>query len=57
MGGHLVNVFLRAYFDVFRQSSRFNLSLKTEFVLYIFGIFVDSIGGMTTGKPVPEGLF
>ena len=33
-GGPLINVFLRVYFDVFRQSSRFILfPIKTELVL------------------------
>ena len=50
IGGTLVNVFMKPYFDVFRQSSVFDLyktfldkvkfliySLKTELILYIFG--------------------
>ena len=50
-------MFLRASFDVFRHSSLFLIfSLKTEFVLYVFGVFVDSIGG-TPDKRIPEGFF
>ena len=53
-GEPLLNVFLRAYFDVFRQSSCFNFRFKKQFVLYVFGVFVNSIGGRTPGKRVPE---
>ena len=75
-GVRLINMFLRVYFDVFRQSSRFNFrpskqslrltvfdkiqfeifTHKTEFVLYVFGFSVDSIGG-TSYKRVHGVLF
>ena len=50
--GPLINVFLRASFYVLRQRSRFNFHLKTEFVLHVFVVLVDSIGG-TPGKRIP----
>ena len=42
MGRPLINVFLRVYFDVFRQCSRFNFRQSKQSSFYIFGVFVDS---------------
>ena len=44
-GGGLINVFLRVYFDVFRQSSCFNFRPSKQSSFYVFGVFVDSRGG------------
>ena len=55
-GGALRNVFLRVYFDVFRQSSRFNFRPSKQGSFYVFGVFVDSRGG-APGKRVPAGFF
>ena len=44
-GGPLVNVFLRPYFDVFRQNSRFNFCPSKQTSFYVFGLFVDSRRG------------
>ena len=43
--GPLVNVFLRVYFDVFRQSLCFNFRTSKQSSFYVFGVFVDSRGG------------
>ena len=43
-GGPLINVFLRVYFDVFRQSSRFNFRPSKQSSFYVFGVFVHSRG-------------
>ena len=39
------NVFLRVYFDGFRQSSRFNLRRSKQSSFYVVGVIVDSRGG------------
>ena len=56
-GGPLINVFLRVYFDVFRQSSRCNFRPSKQSSFYVFGVFVDSRGRVTPYKRIPEGLF
>ena len=43
-GGPVINVFVRVYFDVFRQSSRCNLCPSKQSSLYVFRVFVDSKG-------------
>ena len=69
----MINVFLRVYFDVFRQSSRFNFRPSKHSSFYVFGIFLDSRGGNrarylyflrfyrhyrgTPDKRISEGLF
>ena len=40
--GPLINVFLRAYFDVFRQTTRFNFRPSKHGSFYVYGFFVDS---------------
>ena len=55
-GGLLINVFLRVYFDVFRQSSPFNFRQSKHSSFYVFGVFVDSSGG-TPYKRIHERLF
>ena len=55
-GGPLVNVFVRAYFDVFRQSLRFNFRPAKQSSFYVFGVFVGR-GTGTPEKRIPEGLF
>ena len=52
-GGPQVNVFLRVYFDAFRQTLRFNFRPSKQSSFYIFGIFVYSRG---TGTLVNEFL-
>ena len=53
----MINVFLRAYFDVLGLCFRFHFHLlRTEFFLSLFGVLVDSIGG-TPDKRIPEGFF
>ena len=37
----MINVFLRVYFDVFRQSLRFNFRRSKQSSFYVFGVFVD----------------
>ena len=44
-GGSLINVFLRVYFDVFRQSLRFNFRRLKQSSFYVFGVFVNCRGG------------
>ena len=44
-GGTPDNVFLRVYFDVFRQSSRFNFRPSKQSSFYILNVFVDNRGG------------
>ena len=44
----MLNVFQRVYFDVFGQ--------RTEFVDYVFRVFIDIIGE-TPDKRIPKGLF
>ena len=46
-GIHLANEFLRAYFDVFRQNPRSNLSAskRSWFFMFFFVFFFLSIGG------------
>ena len=56
-GGTLINVFRRVYFHVFRQSSRFKVRPSKQSSFYVFGVFVDSRGGGTLDKRIPEGLF
>ena len=43
----------RVYFDVFRQSLRFNFRPSKQSFFYVFGVFVDSRGG-SLGKCIPE---
>ena len=43
-GGPLVNVFLRAYFDVFPQSSRFNFRPSKQSSFYVLGVLYISRG-------------
>ena len=43
-GGPLINVLLRVYFDVFRQSLRFEFCLSKQSSFYVFAVFVDSRG-------------
>ena len=43
-GGPLWNVFMRVYFDVFRQSMRFNFRPSKQSSFYVYGVFVDSRG-------------
>ena len=43
----MINVFLRVYFDVFRQSPCINFRPSEQSSLYVFGVFVDSRGGVT----------
>ena len=43
-GEPLINVFLRVYFDGFRQTSRFNFRQSKQRSFYVFGVFVDSRG-------------
>ena len=51
-------IFLRVYFDVFRQSSRFNFRQSKQSSFYVFWVFVHSGGGEgTPDKRFPEGLF
>ena len=38
-------MFLRAYFDFFDKNRVLIFTHKTEFVLYVFGFFIDSIRG------------
>ena len=56
-GGPLINVFLRVYFDVFRQSSCFNFRPSEQSSFNVFGVFVDSRGGGIPDKRIPGGLF
>ena len=61
-GATMKNVFLKVYFDGFRQSSRFNFCLSKQRWFYVFGVFVDSIKGAgveggTPDKRISEGLF
>ena len=51
------NVFLRVYFDVFRQTSRFKFRLSKQSSFYVFRVFVDSRGGGTPDKRICECLF
>ena len=44
-GRPLINVSLRVYFDVFRQSLRFNFRSSKESSFYVFGVFEDGRGG------------
>ena len=55
--GPLINVFLRVNFDVFRQSSRYNLrpSNRVRSMFLKFLLIVE--GGGTPDKRIPEGLF
>ena len=66
----LDNVFLRVYFNVFRQSSRFHFRTSKQSSFYGFGVYVDSRGGFyvvgvfvasrgreTPVKRIHEGLF
>ena len=41
-GGSLINLFLKVYFDVFRQCSRFNFRPTKQGSFYIIEVFVDS---------------
>ena len=41
----MINVFLRVYFDVSRQRSRFNFRRSKQTSFYVFGLFVDGRGG------------
>ena len=41
----MINVFLSIYFDVFRQSSRFNFCPLKQSSFNICGVFVDSTRG------------
>ena len=38
----MINVFLRVYFDVFRQNSRFKFRSSHQSLFYVFEVFVDS---------------
>ena len=55
--GPLIKVFLRVYFDVFRQTTRFNFRPSKHDSFYVYGVFVDSRGGGTPDKRISEGLF
>ena len=44
-GGPLINVFLRVYFDVLRQSSCFNFHPSKQSSFYVFGVFEIVEGG------------
>ena len=55
-GGPLINVFLRVYFDVCQQSSRCIFRPSKQSSFYVYGVFVDSRGGGTPDKRIPEGL-
>ena len=41
----MINVFLRVYSDVFRQSLRFNFGRSKLSSFYVFGLLVDGRGG------------
>ena len=41
----MINVFLRVYSDVFRQSLRFNFRRSKQSSFYVFGLLVDGRGG------------
>ena len=55
-GGPLINVFLRVYFDVCRQSVRFNFRPSKQGSFFVFGVLVDSTGRGTPDKRIPAGL-
>ena len=55
-GGPSINVFLRVYFDNFRQISRFIFRPSKQSSLSVFGVFADIRGG-TPDKRIPEGPF
>ena len=40
----MINVFVRVYFDVFRQSSLCNFRLLKQSSFFVFGVFVDIDG-------------
>ena len=40
----MINVFLRVYFEVFRQSSRFNFRRSKQSSFYVFGVFLHCRG-------------
>ena len=56
-GGGLLNVFLRAYFDVMQVSLHFHFHLKKEIILHVFGVLVYCIREETPDKRISEGLF
>ena len=56
-GVPLINVFLRVFFDVIRQTTRYNRHASKQSSFYVFGVFVHSRGGGTPDKCIPEGLF
>ena len=45
----MINIFPMVYFDVFRQTSRFNLRSSNQSLFHVFGVFVDSRG---RGRPL-----
>ena len=58
-GGTLLNVFMRLFFDVFRQSSRFNFRRSKQSSFYVFGVFIVIVGGWgewEPGKCIPEKM-
>ena len=56
-GGTPDNVFLRVYFDVFRQSSCINFRPSKQSSFYVFEVFVDSRGRGNPVKRICEGVF
>ena len=56
IGGPLINVFLRVYFDVFRQTTRFKNRTIKRSLFNVFDIFVDRIGRGTPDKRITGGL-
>ena len=50
----MINVFLKVYFDIFRQNSCFHFRLSKQSSFYVFVVFVDSRGrGGTLDKRIP----
>ena len=45
LGGPFINEFLRVYFDVYRQSPRFNFPPSKQSSFYVFRVFGHSKGG------------
>ena len=56
MGGTLINVYLRVYFDVFQQSSRCNMRHKNRVRSMFLEFLLIVEGGRTPDKRISEGL-